>query len=296
MFSKNSGPRSVLPIKRVSKSTREALDAALAKYHEKSFLEWDPLEFVHRFQNPWDQEVVALLGGVLAHGRVTQIRKNVLSVLDRMVELSESPSGYIREIDQRSAKDFNNWVHRFNGADDLFMFLRLIARSYREYGSVGAHFCSRLENSHAHIETALEGLIMDFRKWAHEDGHPVQKGFGFLLTAPSGQSTCKRWLMILRWLGRKDAVDVGLWMAESLLWGTAGYGQRKGAALESRQLLMPLDTHTGRIAQKFGLTHRKTLNWTAAVEVTNLLKTLDPDDPVKYDFALCKLGMLEGSK
>ena len=96
--------------------------------------------------------------------------------------------------------------------------------------------------------------------------------------------------MLLRWMGRKDSLDPGLW--------TEGGSQLSarfpaGMSLQSKQLVMPLDTHTGRISQYLGLTSRKSLNWKAALEVTQALKQIDPEDPTRYDFALSRLGILD---
>jgi uncharacterized protein (TIGR02757 family) len=94
--------------------------------------------------------------------------------------------------------------------------------------------------------------------------------------------------MFLRWMGRRDAVDPGLWTEQGAMAPVV-----RGRALHASQLIIPLDTHTGRISQYLGLTKRKSLNWRAACEVTERLRLCDPQDPVKYDFALARLGILD---
>lgn len=123
--------------------------------------------------------------------------------------------------------------------------------------------------------------------------------FHFLLTAPQDGSVCKRWCMFLRWMGRKDALDPGLWAEAG---GLARENSRssalaatisRGHHLRPEQLILPLDTHTGRISRYLGLTNRKTLHWAAALEITERLRQVDARDPVRFDFALARLGILD---
>lgn len=150
------------------------------------------------------------------------------------------------------------------------------------------------------FSVALNRLIRDWRDWAAEaDGKTAGGSFRYLLTAPEDGSCCKRWCMLLRWMGRDDSrqelldhpqrVDLGLWSRNSPLAGTFPQGRW----LDPSQLVIPLDTHTGRISQYLSLTRRKTLDWRAALEVTAALRGSDAEDPVKYDFALARLGILD---
>jgi uncharacterized protein (TIGR02757 family) len=275
-----------------------ALDQFLTKaettYHHKEFLSFDPLELVHSYTNPWDQEAIALIAGVLAYGNVKQIKKSVQDAISRIHRLAESPQVFVQQLNQtlfrkKALQAFQNYVHRFNQGSDLIHLLQLLQSSWTRYGSLGGHFLTYLNPKDETIETALNLLIKDWRFQLKPLG--VEPTFSYLLTAPEDGSCCKRWCMILRWMGRKDALDLGLWMKTSPLQSTFPAGR----ALESRQLVMPLDTHTGRLSQTLGLTQKKSLNWKVALEVTQRLKTLDPLDPTRFDFALTRLGMIEGS-
>ena len=260
----------------------------------------DPLEFVHRYKDPWDQECVALLGAVLAYGNVKQIRKSVQAALDRMqAACPGGPAAFVRALGAESAsagsavgkespaKDpFKGWIHRFNQGRDLTLLFKALARSWKEHGSLGAHFLSHLDPKAVHVGPALDALMKDWKRWEPGLG---RGSASYLLTAPKDGSCCKRWCMFLRWMGRRDLLDPGLWTAASPL----ATGFPEGKALRSEQLVIPLDTHTGRISQYLGLTKRKSLNWKAAVEVTQRLKLCDPSDPTKYDFALARLGILD---
>lgn len=268
------------------------------RYHQQEYLVSDPLEFPHRFDDPFDQEAVALISALLAYGNVRQIRRSIEDLLFRIQkhpEYDSSPARFVKSLlstqgraqGQRVLADF---VHRFNVGQDVLVLFELLARSWREYGSLGAHFTAGLEPEAPNLTDALNRLIADWKKCA---GSRVETSFSYFLTAPADGSCCKRWCMFLRWMGRKDDdVDLGLWSEKGKMRSTF----RPGRFLKSHQLVMPLDTHTGRISQYLGLTQRKSLNWKAAVEVTEALKSCDAKDPVKYDFALCRLGILDVCK
>jgi uncharacterized protein (TIGR02757 family) len=264
-------------------------------FHQGHYLSSDPLEFVHRFQDPKDQEVVALLASLLAYGNVKQIRRSVEDALSRIASLAASPRQFVEGLaspERRKASElaFRGFVHRFNVGADLALLFALLSRSWREHGSLGAQFVASLDPGTENFAPALDSLIRQWRAWAREEDPRVASGsFGYLLTAPGDGSCCKRWCMFLRWMGRKDALDPGLWTESGALRGTFP----EGRWLKSSQLVIPLDTHTGRISQYLELTRRKSLNWLAAVEVTQSLKGCDPSDPTRYDFALARLGILD---
>jgi uncharacterized protein (TIGR02757 family) len=271
------------------------------QYHQPEYLVSDPLEFPHRFKDPYDQEVVALVAALLAYGNVRQIRRSVEEVLRRISTLGLSPSALVRSLPEGLPvfiPVFKGFVHRFNRGEDLTLLLELLSRSWQIYGSLGAHFTSYLHPEAPDFSEALDRLILDWREWAGKRG---EGSFSYLLTAPKDGSCCKRWCMFLRWMGRgEDQLDLGLWAEVGALksqklpenWDTyrRTFGNR---FLRRDQLVIPLDTHTGRISQYLGLTSRKSLNWKAALEVTEALKKWDPVDPVRFDFALARLGILD---
>lgn len=262
---------------------RDFLNQLQARYHGPQYLSSDPLEFVHHYTDPWDQEVVALVAALLAYGNVKQIRKSVAEALRRMEESAGSPAAFVRNPEPKA---FRGFVHRFNVGGDIVTLAKLIQESWERHGSVGAHFLSYLHPDDANISAALARFIAEWRSWARK---PKRSSFQYLLTSPSDGSCCKRWCMFLRWMGRRDDVDPGLWTANSPLAETFPDGR----TLRADQLIIPLDTHTGRISQYLNLTRRKSLNWEAAVEVTENLKSCHSTDPVRYDFAISRLGILD---
>jgi uncharacterized protein (TIGR02757 family) len=264
-------------------------------FHREEFLSSDPLEFVHRFRDPWDQEAVALLSAMLAYGNVKQIRRSVEDALSRILRFKPSIREFVQSLQSEAGRRvaepvFGGFVHRFNRGEDIALLFALLARSWRTYGSLGAQFVNHLEPSSPEVSLALNALISELRGWARELAPEVARGsFGYLLTSPKDGSCCKRWCMFLRWMGRKDRLDPGLWSEGGPLAATFANGRY----LKASQLVIPLDTHTGRISQYLGLTRRKSLGWLAALEVTQTLRAFDPQDPTRYDFALARLGILD---
>jgi uncharacterized protein (TIGR02757 family) len=257
------------------------LNQLQTRYHKREFLGSDPLEFVYRYSDPLDQEAAALLAALLAYGNVKQIRRSVEDALKRMEKLGGSPAGFVRALKAPtdSSSDFkveakqvfHSFVHRFNRGGDIVLLMQLLSQSWERHGSLGAHFLTYLEPGAPDITEALSALIAEWRVWAGTPGSKRPESFEYLLTSPADGSCCKRWCMFLRWMGRRDDLDPGLWAQGSLLQKTFPPGR----VLESRQLILPLDTHTGRISQYLGLTQRKTLNWKAAIEITGNLGFCD---------------------
>lgn len=272
-------------------SVKVFLDPLVERYHRPEYLSSDPLGIVHRYSDPRDREVIALLGAVLAYGNVTQIKKSVEDAILRLSRLGATPTLAIRSFEApegevRAEREFSSFVHRFNVGRDLWILFKLLSLSWRKHGSLGSHFVSHLSSEDAHFGPALSATLGEWRSWEKELRFK-SKTFSYLLTSPADGSCCKRWCMLLRWMGRKDDLDLGLWMKGSPLLS------KESAGLRTDQLVMPLDTHTGRIGQYLRLTARKSLNWKAALEVTENLRVCDDRDPVKYDFALARLGILD---
>ena len=276
------------------------LERLETRYNRSDYLFSDPIEFVHRYKDSsWDQEGVALISSALAYGNVKQIKKSVSDLLNRMNRISTSPADFVRKLSDPSfsllaRKTFRGWVHRFNRGDDLVELLKLLNGSWRQYGSLGAHFLTHLEPESPSIENALNRLLSDW-KAALPKAVRQRPSMKFLLSSPDAGSTCKRWCMFLRWMGRKDSVDTGLWVKDDVHNAFQATFPR-GRSLQPELLIFPIDTHTGRITRYIGLTRRKSPSWKMAVEVTERLKKFYPHDPVRCDFSLARLGILRFCK
>jgi len=276
-------------------SVKVLLDPLVHRYHRREYLSSDPLEIVHRYRDPFDQEVVAVLSAVLAYGNVKQIRRSIEDALARLGRIAPSPAEAVRAFassagEDRAKNELASFVHRFNVGRDLWILFKLLSLSWARHGSLGAHLVARLKPADLDFGNALSDTMADWREW-ERNLRFKSATFSYLLTSPAQGSCCKRWCMLLRWMGRRDELDLGLWMEGSPLLAKLGPTAVRG--LRPDHLVMPLDTHTGRIGQYLSLTKRKSLNWKAALEVTANLRLCDARDPVKYDFAICRLGILD---
>lgn len=264
---------------------RVFLSQVETEFHRKDFLPTDPVEFLHRYQSPRDQELVGLLAALLAYGNVKIIRRSVETALEKLALLGSTPSEAILTLGSKAGVSraeavFSDFRHRFNSGRDLVVLFRIVHSSWQRFGSLGDDFVSRLDEKTATVEDALSGFVRENEARAKKMG--ADPSFFFLLNDPKQGSACKRWCMYLRWMGRKDDVDLGLWNRLP-----------SGRGLKPHQLVIPLDTHLAKIVRRLKLTKRNVVGWKMALEVTERLKGIDERDPIRYDFALCRLGILK---
>jgi uncharacterized protein (TIGR02757 family) len=245
----------------------EALECLYTKYNRREYVHPDPLEFLYAFPDRGDREVVGLVAASLAVGRVTHILRSVGVVLER---LGPHPA---RRVKEASAEDLGRLMigfkHRFLTGENMAAMLAGAGRIIRRYGSLEGCFTAAMKAlGGAEQETVLPALAA----FAAELGQGGE--CGRMVSHPSGKSACKKLNLYLRWMVRSDDVDPGRWQG-----------------LHPRQLIVPLDVHMHRIAQVLGLTNRKQADLEAALQVTAAFRQVAPDDPVKYDFALTRLGI-----
>lgn len=258
---------------------KEHLDGLYRRF-DRRFLSPDPLEFLHRYDDPADIELFGFYAAGVAYGRVDQIRRTLEELARR---LGPRPARRVRQFDARhDSALFKDFVHRFHGPRDFALLTELLRRALEESGSLGAAFA----RGHAAEAADIGPALTDFcrRLTAPVDlpltrsGRlPPRSPVRFFFSAPDDGSACKRLNLYLRWMVRHDAhgLDFGLWPQVS-----------------PAQLVIPLDTHVARLATNLGLTRRKSVDWKMALEVTDALRRFDSADPVRYDFALCRLGIL----
>ncbi|MFL5351559.1 TIGR02757 family protein [Archangium sp.] len=254
---------------------RPCLDAFLASTDSRGRIAFDPLEFPHRYRDPRDIEVSALLAAALAYGRADLFRPKVDALLRRM---GPSPAGFVRALDVAGARELlHGFVYRFNVGTDVAVLLLGMGRALRELGSLEALFIQGLE-ARGSWHGALDAFTTALRDVPMEELREAlgpERGLHHLLPSPLGAGAAKRLNLFLRWMVRgPDGVDLGIWKR-----------------VRPSALLIPLDTHIGRISKHLGLTRRNDLSWRTAEEVTASLRTLDAEDPVRFDFALCHYGM-----
>ncbi len=241
------------------------LDRLYARYNRKEFIHPDPLEFVYRYADIRDREIVGLIASSLAYGRVFQILRSVETVLRQMIR----PAEFIRQARLSDLeKLFRNFKHRFTTGQELAILLFGIKRAIERYGSLEQCFLTGYQPSHETIHSAAMMFIRNVSA-------PFQCRRNSLLPMPDGKCAYKRLNLYLRWMVRHDEVDPGGWTGVS-----------------KSKLIVPLDTHMHRIGLAMGWTHRKQADIRAAEEITAWLRKYSPHDAVKYDFALTRLGIL----
>ncbi|MFQ5353543.1 MAG: TIGR02757 family protein [Thermodesulfobacteriota bacterium] len=258
---------------------KRGLDRLYSSY-EKGFLSSDPLCYVHRVTTPVDREIVGLIASSLAYGRVAGIKNSIEKVLAVM---EGSPGGFTMNFRPHvEGRLFDGFRHRFNTGEDVSCLLYFARQMIEQSGSIGGFFMRGYRPGDRNIKNALstftaDALSLDSAALYGAGGLPARCGVRYFFPSPAKGSPCKRLNLYLRWMVRRgDGLDFGIW---------------KGVS--PSKLVIPLDTHIARIAGNLGLTRRKSRDWKMAEEITESLKRLDPEDPVKYDFALCRLGILD---
>lgn len=252
---------------------QKRLDAAVGHFNRSSFIADDPISVPHRLQSLQDREIMGFWTATLAWGQ----RKTIIQSASRLVELMDgAPYDFILHHQEHERARFEAFKHRTFQATDTLWFLAFFQEYYRHNASLETAFTKHLSASDPHMENALIGFHRDFfdHPWAPQRTRKH-------VATPERGSTCKRLNMFLRWMVRRDGagVDFGLW-----------------EQIRPSQLLIPLDVHVERVARQLGLLRRKQTDWLAVLELTENLRRFDPDDPVKYDYALFGIGVLSAQE
>jgi uncharacterized protein (TIGR02757 family) len=246
---------------------KEFLEAKATQYNHPSFIERDPISIPHRFTKKQDIEIAGLLAAVLAWGqRITIINKSN----ELLNHMGNSPHDFVLNHRPKDLKALQHFKHRTFNSTDLLYFIEFLSQYYRSHRSLEEAFVVPPEADN--VEAGLKNFYNQFFSL----DHPVRTRKH--IATPDRKSACKRINMYLRWMVRKDknGVDFGIWNN-----------------ISASQLICPCDVHVERVARKLKLLHQKQMNWAGALELTSNLKKLDPNDPVKFDFALFGLGIEE---
>jgi uncharacterized protein (TIGR02757 family) len=244
----------------------DELERLYERYNDSAYLSPDPVEFLHGYDDVRDREIVGLVASGLAYGRVAQINRSVARALERL-----GPSPWRRVVeasvdDLRSS--FASFRHRFTCGDEMAALLVGAGRMLRADGSLGARFAELIDDGDETVVPALTRFVGELRG----DG-PERSS---VLPDPCRKSACKRLHLYLRWMVRSDRIDPGGW-----------------DAVPRSKLVVPLDTHMHRYARSRGLTGRRQADLRTALEITEAFRRIRPDDPVRYDFAITRLGILK---
>lgn len=237
----------------------------------------DPVQIVRRYTNPADQEIVGFCAAALAFGRVASVLNSVETVARAM---GPAPAEYIRRFDPDAGHpELRAMVHRWIRGVDVVALLWLLHQMVDRSGSIEGFFLDGYDRAAVDIGDALDGfsrraMALDLRA-VYGRRVPKQRGVGYFFPRPSAGSGCKRLNLFLRWMVRRDQVDLGAW-----------------SGAKPSQLIVPLDTHVIRLGRCLGLTRYTSPGWKMAAEITASLRAIDPVDPVRFDFSLCHVGMM----
>ena len=243
---------------------KEYLDFKVEQYNTPKFIDSDPIQLVHRFSKKEDIEIVGFLVSTIAWGKRQMIIKNS----ERLIEImGGEPHQFILNYQSNEPIEF---VHRTFNRIDLDFFFRSLQHIYKNYGSLEAAFSPNPEYP------GVQGRIINFRKLFLSTEHEQRSEKH--VSNPAKNSAAKRINMFLRWMVRDDkcGVDFGIWKT-----------------IPESELCIPLDVHTARISASLGIHKRKQNDWKTLEEIMTTLRSFDPNDPAKYDFALFGIGAFE---
>ena len=250
---------------------KNILEELYLRYDNPDFIEADPISIPHSFDNQLDREISGFLAATIAWGN----RKAIVKSAHRMMDyLDGRPYEFVVGASERELSALGSYVHRtFNGTD-LECFVRALRRICVGHGSLGEWFEEAWERT-----GDMRMVLADFRKEFFAIDHLTRSEKH--LSSISKGAACKRLNMYLRWMVREDrhGVDFGYWKR-----------------IPSSALYLPLDLHSGNMARELGLLERKQNDWKAVEEVMTHLREADPNDPVKYDYALFGVGINNGLK
>ncbi len=241
------------------------LDLWHHQYNRREKVHPDPLVFLYAYPDIRDREIAGLIASSLAYGRVAQIHKSLCRVLDKM---GPSPLAFLNRSTRRSlTAAYGGFSHRFATGGNLINLMLAIKHVLARYGSIQGCFLSGMTDEADTVLPALTQFAAAFTA-----GNPL--GLGHLIPLPERGSACKRLNLFLRWMVRKDDVDPGGW-----------------DLVPASKLIIPLDVHMHRVGVRLGFTRRKQADMQTALEITRAFRRLIPEDPLRYDFTLCHMGM-----
>jgi len=249
----------------------QLLDQKLKQYNRIEFIRKDPICIPHGYSKKQDIEIAGFFAAIFAWGNRTTIISKSKELLERM---DNAPYAFCTQHQEKDLKKLLGFVHRTFNDTDLLYCIEFFKQHYAKQESLEtAFFESTNNNDPAIIEEALTQFQNYF--FSLEDAPARTKKH---IASPLSGSTCKRLNMFLRWMVRTDkqGVDFGIWKK-----------------LSPAALIMPIDVHVARVSRALGILQRPQTDWQAAIELTNYCRTLDAKDPVKYDFALFSLGVIE---
>ncbi len=258
------------------------LDRLYAEYNHQDSAT-DPIQIVRRYQRPDDREVVAFCAAALAFGRVASVLQSIERLITVFTHRGDRPADFVRRFDpRRDAPAFDGLVHRWIRERDLVALVWVLRQMLDRSATIEGFFLEGYDPAAADVAPALDSfsaramaldLTAAYGRPSTRSGQA--RGVAYFFPRPSKGSACKRLNLFLRWMVRRDALDLGVWTRVS-----------------PSKLVVPLDTHVIRVGRCLQLTRYTSPGWAMARDITASLQQIDPADPVRYDFSLCHLGMM----
>lgn len=241
------------------------LEKLYKKYNKKELIYSDPVQFIHRYNDFQDIEIAAIISSSFAYGNVKQIIKSLEFIFSKI----KKPYYYIKDANNnRFKRDFKNFKHRFTNSKELCSFMINIKKMYKKYRTMEELFKKHYKPQSKNIHSTTIDFLKEFLI------HKTPS----LIPDPNKKSAFKRFNLFLRWMIRKDEIDIGIWN------------------LPLSKLIIPLDTHMYNIAKRLNITKRNDTGIKTAFEITDFFKKINPSDPVKYDFSLTREPILKKFK
>ena len=268
-------PSNSRPVVSSIEALERYLDTLVTRYEQSDFIEGDPIEIPHRFDDPRDQEIIGFYAALLAWGRRDVMLRKLGGLCERM---GHAPYEFVRTFDvERDRGALDDFVHRTFQPIDAIWLTKNLRRALNRYGSMESLFAAHRPDtptSDSPVKEMLQGVSTTLLTIDDETPDRLRKH----LARPEAGSACKRLNMYLRWMVRPGPVDFGLW-----------------SCVRPAELMVPVDVHVGRQARALGLLERKSNDWTAVRRLTTICRTFCPSDPVKYDFAFFGVGAQDDS-
>lgn len=253
---------------------RKKIAAIFEQYHHPAYLEIDPLVVVHRYKGCDSLPEIALTAALLSYGRVSQIIKAIETIL---LLTHDFDFEYLNEKSSTELQDiFRDFKYRFHVGTDIVLLIELLKQIRFEHSSLTS-FAEQLWNDSSDGKDLFNRFTQFFKDEGKKHKSLHREYFDWLFPSPHNGSPSKRIAMFFRWMVRDDdGIDLGLWQF-----------------IPTKELYIPVDTHVARVSQQLGLTTLKNGSWKMAEMITDNLRKIDAKDPVKFDFSLCRFGMVE---
>ena len=257
------------------KSLSHSLDALYRDYNREDSAS-DPVHRVRPYADPADREVAGFCAAALAFGRVASVLNSIDTLLAIM---GPHPADYVRRFDPGAPHpELRAMVHRWTRGTDLVALIWVLRQMLDDSGSIESFFVEGLGDDHEDVSGALDSfstraLALDIKRAYRRV--PARPGVCYFFPRPSAGSACKRLNLFLRWMVRRDEIDLGVW-----------------TRVPASKLIVPLDTHVIRLGRCLRLTRYVSPGWKMAADVTRSLRRLDPADPIRFDFSICHVGMM----